>query len=156
MHITPVNSELLDTLAQLIFTTWPEEMKADGYHSWESYATHYRNQSHDTIYIAQSKTGTLLGTVSLVAHDLPEKKHLSPWIASLYVYPDYRGKGVGKKLIAYALSQCKIETVYLWCHKHMLDYYKVLGWNVIEVLPADKYVMKYKRTSFYPKTYAIF
>lgn len=135
--ISPVHSSLMDTVTQLIFTTWPAEMKADGYHSWEAYATHYRNQS---------KTGTVFGTVSLVAHDLPEKKHLSPW-------QDYRGQGVGKKLIAYALSQCTTETVYLWCHKHMLDYYKVLGWSVIEVLPNQTYIMKYFRaTGFEPVT----
>lgn len=142
MHICPVNPTFLDTVAQLIFTTWPNEMEADGYPTWEAYATHYSTQSNDTIYIALSPTNTLLGTVSLVAHDLPEKKHLSPWIASLYVYPDYCGQGVGKKLIAYALSQTTAKTVYLWCDKPMLDYYKGLGWSVIEVLPNNKYIMK--------------
>jgi len=41
----------------------------------------------------------VVGTASLVAHDLDARSELSPWLAAVYVRPDRRGKGVGSALV---------------------------------------------------------
>ncbi|MCP5781392.1 GNAT family N-acetyltransferase, partial [Klebsiella pneumoniae] len=42
------------------------------------------------------------GLVLLIDNDLDSHAHLTPWLASLYVDPAFRNKGVGKQLIAAA------------------------------------------------------
>src|SRR4051812_20450451 len=43
-----------------------------------------------------------VGSVSLVESDLTGWDHLTPWLASLYVRPDWRGQGIGKLLVGHA------------------------------------------------------
>ncbi len=40
-----------------------------------------------------------IGTLSLKEFDMPERRDLTPWIASLYVVPDARSRGVGSRLL---------------------------------------------------------
>src|SRR6188508_2886397 len=54
----------------------------------------------------------LLGSVSLVFEDAPElQEHGSPWLASLYVKPDARGRGIGASLVRAALERAGEEGV---------------------------------------------
>lgn len=41
-----------------------------------------------------------IGTVSLRPHDLDSHHHLTPWLASVVVSPDFRRQGIGEKLVA--------------------------------------------------------
>lgn len=41
----------------------------------------------------------LLGTVSVIEDDLPGFEHLNPWLATLLVLPEHRGRGVGAFLV---------------------------------------------------------
>src|SRR4051812_42419169 len=41
----------------------------------------------------------LLGSASLVAADLPSRDDLSPWLASVYVDPPHRNRGIGAALV---------------------------------------------------------
>jgi GNAT superfamily N-acetyltransferase len=43
--------------------------------------------------------GGILGSVSLVADDLPDLPPYTPWLASLFVRPEARGRGVGRTLV---------------------------------------------------------
>jgi len=45
----------------------------------------------------------LIGSVSLVRDDLPGREDLNPWLASLYVMPQFRGRGHGSRLVEEAL-----------------------------------------------------
>ena len=42
--------------------------------------------------------GTVVGLACLVECDLDSHRHLSPWLASVLVDPDYRGCGMGSAL----------------------------------------------------------
>jgi len=75
----------------------------------------------------------LLGSVSLVEVDAEELAHLGrPWLASLYVAPEHRGRKLGARLIDAVLelaAEQKIETLYLFTSEHV-DYYRRMGWQL--------------------------
>ena len=74
----------------------------------------------------------LLGSVSLVFEDAPElQEHGSPWLASLYVKPQARGRGVGAQLARAAVARAAAEGVdelFLFTPEHR-DFYARLGWR---------------------------
>jgi GNAT superfamily N-acetyltransferase len=75
-----------------------------------------------------------LGSASLVEHDLPTHRHLSPWLASVFVAPDRRRRGIGGRLVRRVMEEAarlSVETLYLFT----LDqekFYRELGWTQIE------------------------
>ena len=74
----------------------------------------------------------LLGSVSLVFEDAPElQEHGSPWLASLYVKPQARGRGVGAALVRSVValaSQEGVGELFLFTPEHR-DFYARLGWR---------------------------
>jgi predicted N-acetyltransferase YhbS len=76
-----------------------------------------------------------IGTVSLVENDLKERTH-SPWLASLYIDENHRGRGIGTTMIKEIEKTAKklgYEEIYLRT-EHAVEYYIKLGWEKIESL----------------------
>jgi predicted N-acetyltransferase YhbS len=75
-----------------------------------------------------------LGSASLVEHDLPSRMDLMPWLASVYVVPGRRRRGIGGKLVRRVMEEAArldVETLYLFT----LDqerFYAELGWSLLE------------------------
>jgi N-acetylglutamate synthase-like GNAT family acetyltransferase len=74
----------------------------------------------------------VLGSVSLVLEDAPEfADEGSPWLASLYVRPDARGRGHGARLVRAAVAHAAalgIDDLYLFTPDHR-GFYEQLGWT---------------------------
>lgn len=89
-----------------------------------------------TTYVAMDSAGEPVGSVSLVTHDdLTGFEHVGPWLASLFVMPQYRGRGLGQHLIAHLLDQAPARhagVVYLFTADHA-DWYERLGWQRYDV-----------------------
>lgn len=62
------------------------------------------NSDLPTTWVAHHSSGILLGSVSLVLDDLPGHPGLNPWLASLFVFPRFRGRGLGRMLTQTALD----------------------------------------------------
>lgn len=75
-----------------------------------------------------------LGSVSVVLEDAPELSGAgSPWLASLYVVAQARGRGLGARLaqaaVALAASQ-RVPQMFLFTPEHAV-FYRRLGWNQV-------------------------
>jgi N-acetylglutamate synthase-like GNAT family acetyltransferase len=75
----------------------------------------------------------LLGSAALVVNDMETNPQLSPWLASVYVAPQHRKKGIGTQLVLHAMAQAKhggINTLYLFT-PDMAPFYRNLGWRTL-------------------------
>jgi predicted N-acetyltransferase YhbS len=73
----------------------------------------------------------VVGSASLIAHDLPERPDLGPWLASLYVAPEHRRQGIGAALAARVVEEAVrlgIQMLYLFTFDQE-NYYARLGWQ---------------------------
>ncbi len=79
-----------------------------------------------------------VGMVSLKENDVWSKKDLNPWLASLYVLPEYREHGIGRMLIDQAIEKAKLlryPLLYLFtdqADKRLEKYYTKSGWSFFE------------------------
>jgi predicted N-acetyltransferase YhbS len=89
-----------------------------------------------SVLVAVSR-GELLGSVSLLACDLPARPELTPWLAQLFVEPTRRSVGLGAAFVRAALQRaghCGHRRVDLYTSGTLPDYYGRLGWRVVERL----------------------
>ncbi|MGI8855780.1 MAG: GNAT family N-acetyltransferase [Thermomicrobiales bacterium] len=74
-----------------------------------------------------------LGSASLVADDMSTHPELTPWLASVYVAPVARGRGVASALVRRVVQQAAalgIARLYLYT-ENARGLYEKLGWRVI-------------------------
>lgn len=82
--------------------------------------------------VALDDTGDWLGSVSLLREDHPQVPQYSPWLASLYVRPPVRGRGIGQALVGRAVSEAGalgVGRLYLYCTAAVAGWYRQLGWQ---------------------------
>jgi N-acetylglutamate synthase-like GNAT family acetyltransferase len=73
----------------------------------------------------------LVGTAALVESDMDSHPELSPWLASVYVNPDYRKRGLGSALVKHVVSQARnhgFSPLYLFT-PDQARFYQNLGWQ---------------------------
>ena len=80
------------------------------------------------------------GTASFRHQDLPSHPHLTPWLSSVYVQPDYRRRGFASALVRHVEAFAKAQAVStLWLYTlNAADLYARLGWHRV-ALARDKH-----------------
>ena len=77
---------------------------------------------------------SIIGSAAVIESDMDTHSELTPWLASVYVHPDYREQGAGSKLVQYVMDQCKrnaIKTFYLFT-PGQAKFYERLGWKTLK------------------------
>lgn len=122
----------VDTLADWHHAEWQAVMPGwSRAQAGDELRAHAHNRERPTTLV-MLQDDELLGSVSLVDEDEPAfNAYGEPWLASLYVRPDRRGRGHGaalvKALMAHAAS-LGIERLYLFT-PGQADFYAGLGWR---------------------------
>lgn len=72
--------------------------------------------------------GVPVGTASLVTSDLPSRPDLTPWLASVLVLPEFRGRGYSAPLVRHveAAAAASVLWLYTWTAEAL---YARLGWK---------------------------
>jgi predicted N-acetyltransferase YhbS len=84
-------------------------------------------------FIAVAEHGMPMGSASLVAHDMDTHPELSPWLASVFVAPVHRHKGVGAALVrrvVAAAHEAGVAVLTLFTPDQEA-FYQSLGWRTI-------------------------
>lgn len=78
--------------------------------------------------------GVPVATVSLESEDMEIRPDLTPWLASLYVVPAQRGRGLGRALVRAAEEEARslgVPELYLYTPGQEA-FYAALGWERLE------------------------
>ncbi|MNW36524.1 N-acetylglutamate synthase [compost metagenome] len=74
----------------------------------------------------------IIGSYALLRSDLNSRQDLFPWLACLFVEPEFRGKNIGTQLQNHAIDQVRLkgyEKLYLCTD--LTDYYERNNWRYI-------------------------
>jgi N-acetylglutamate synthase-like GNAT family acetyltransferase len=95
--------------------------------------THTGRRQIPTTFVA-IEDGRVIGSTSLLVADLVGWEHLTPWVASVFVAPAYRRRGIARALMERAVHEARlmgIPSVYLFTASKEA-YYARLGWSPFE------------------------
>ena len=127
--------DAIDTLSEAQFELW-------GPLTGRNTLAEYRELLHLAakseslpITLVAVENATVLGSVNILENDLPLRPGLAPWLAQLFVFPDFRRRGAGALLIAGAIAEARKlnrSILYLYTSGTLPDYYERLGWSRLE------------------------
>lgn len=128
---------LVDTIARWHWEKWGHLDPGGSLQSWTEGLRQRTNQnSIPTTYVALQED-ELLGSATLVEHDMSTRLDLTPWLAGVYIKPQYRGQGVGSALVRHSVGKAAdmgVKRLYLYTSSAR-DFYAKLGWHDV----ADDY-----------------
>lgn len=108
-----------------------------------------KSESLPTTLVAV-ENATVLGSVNVLENDLPLRPDIAPWLAQLFVFPNFRGRGVGAFLVEDAIAEARKlnrSILYLYTSGTLPSYYEKLGWSRIEeiaYLGKPRVIMAYE------------
>ncbi|GEN27204.1 N-acetyltransferase GCN5 [Halovibrio variabilis] len=79
---------------------------------------------------------TPIGTASLIADDMSIRREFTPWLASVFVVPEWRGQGIASALVRQVETEATakgLERFYLYTPDQQ-SLYRRLGWQELESL----------------------
>lgn len=99
----------------------------------EQYRAYRNTPSIPSCLLALANNDTA-GSASIVESDLETHPQFSPWLASVYVHPNYRCQGIATQLIEQCINNARLagaQTLYLFTSDQS-DFYRKRGWRHIE------------------------
>jgi len=126
--------EVLPTLARWQHAEWGHIRPGD---TAEKRAARLQGWSHcDRIplTVVALEAGEVLGSASLIFHDMETRMELSPWLAGVFVGEQYRRRGIGAQLVRRIMIEAgKLKGPLLYLYTvHSERFYAALGWTLME------------------------
>jgi GNAT superfamily N-acetyltransferase len=125
--------DFVPIIANWHFQEWGHLTPGASLEAWTSgLAQRTRPDSIPTTFVASAE-GEPIGSAVLVEHDMSSRPDLSPWLAGVYVVPNWRGCGVGSLLVQHATGRAAefgVERLYLYTRGNE-EFYGRLGWSVM-------------------------
>ena len=121
-------------LAALHFAEWNYLNPGQSLDAKKEYLRKNCGRNGVPIFLVAIEDDELIGSASLVAHDMDDRPDLTPWLADVFIKPEYRGRGVATSLIRRIETEAKtagIARLYLYT-PDAAGLYKRLGWSAVE------------------------
>jgi len=134
MNITSLQACHIEPLTRALYQEWHDFAP---WSSLEKIRVYYRKcldgDGLPLAFAAVSEDGQLLGSAALKRFDMEEFPQYEYWLGDVFVLPEARGRGVGARLIEYALQQARemaLPELYLYTPDVQAVYAKY-GWREI-------------------------
>ena len=129
----PTHSTFAQIGAQWAFDDWKETDPNDDIQWYLNvYSESATDPSSLPISLAATANDELAGVACVVLDDeLPDAMEPGPWVAAVFVNPEYRGRSVGKQLVTEAVRRTRelgYSDVYLYT-RDVAHWYETFGWE---------------------------
>ena len=136
MEIRPIPADpnVVETVAGWLFREWGHLSPGSSHQRAIDRLSERIGSTGVPLALVAFESGQPIGTASLVASDMDTHPQFTPWLASVYVPPEFRLHGIGSALcrsIVSELNRLKITRAYLMT-PNKEAYYQGLGWRTIE------------------------
>lgn len=135
MHIDYLcnHPEYINTVANWIYSEFV--VKSKGIISFDEVVEYWKKTQLKSfpITLIALIDSECVGTVSIFENDLKTQTSLTPWLASLYINPFFRGRGIAKELIGKVqqiVKELGFKELYLRT-EYTSEYYRMLGWKFV-------------------------
>ncbi|OXM16129.1 GNAT family N-acetyltransferase [Paenibacillus herberti] len=120
-------TEDFERAVQLFWDQWGTENNFPFYHDCILHSM--KTDSDLPSFFIAKMDESIIGTYALLRNDLISRQDLFPWLACLYVAPEYRGQGIGSKLLQHARQETgKKGYNNLYLSTDLNGYYEKYGW----------------------------
>jgi N-acetylglutamate synthase-like GNAT family acetyltransferase len=126
--------EAVSTLATWQHAEWGRTPPGDTLAKRAARLRRFSNRDRIPLTVVAFENGELLGSASLIEHDMETRMELTPWLASVCVGEAYRRHGVGARLVKRIMTEAgklKVPLLYLYT-VHSERFYAALGWSLLE------------------------
>jgi GNAT superfamily N-acetyltransferase len=130
------HKHLIAAIGELRWREWGHAPEPEDRDWWVEVTAHEAGLDQLPItWVAINENGEAVGAVGLGEFDIEERQNRSPWILGMIVRPDFRARGIGRRLLAKLEGRAK-EQGYkqLWVANEgpALNFYQKCGWRLIE------------------------
>jgi len=130
----PVDQQIRRRLAQWSLDEWTRDFPADTIDWYLNLYDEAERTDALPIVLAAFVNGEIAGTASVISDDeLPNATEPGPWLAAVFVAPQFRGQGVGTALGTEAIKRARAlgySDIYLYTRSRM-SMYERLGFTVL-------------------------
>ena len=126
--------DALGTLAQWQHQEWGHLRPGDTLEKRTARLAPMSNRDCIPLTVVAFDGDEVLGSASLIAHDMETRMELTPWLAGVYVGEAYRRRGIGAELVRRIVAEAgrlKVPLLYLYT-VHSERLYAALGWQLLE------------------------
>jgi GNAT superfamily N-acetyltransferase len=136
MHIEYLANrpEFIPTLARWHYLEWAYLRPGDSVEARIARLQGWSGRGEVPLTFVAVSDGELLGSASLVEHDMDSRLELTPWLAGVFVAPQYRRKGIGAALVRRIMDEATslhVSRLYLYT-MDSTAFYANLGWALLE------------------------
>lgn len=128
------HQELVPELARLHFSQWGHMHPGETLEGRTRRLREACGREAIPVVLVALEGVALCGSAMLVEHDMDTRADLEPWLAGVYVVPEYRHRGVGSALVRRVVSDAAdlgVPELYLYT-PDAAEFYSRLGWTVLD------------------------
>ena len=126
--------EALLTLAEWQHAEWGHLRPGDTLEKRMVRLRGFANGDQIPLTVVALEGDEVLGSASLIEHDMETRMELTPWLAGVFVGEPYRRRGIGAELVRRIMAEAgrlKVPVLYLYT-VHSEKFYAGLGWTLME------------------------